>query len=359
MHQNFSLSTNNNTNSNKENIPPINWYLMPSNTCQTTSPTPHSSSWTLNLSWPKWYNPNHLPESTPQDSVPPVTSTALIKRIRNGLKCWLPYVYDHIAGCWGLSNGYTYCCHKASLTDVPTPLISPKTDLTTIEAPIPHTMVQQLDTFYPDKASYLTFQTKVVHKPSFAAFDYAYLSHWSIKHQIKIAKELLALLWTMDKTHIIAMEAALIQMHKGPQGDGIFSKTTTIKEDRWEKTTTTYLHNAPPPKKRRSTYPQRKVSFLTPQETRLSSEFQQNPIIVEEPKTCVSNAVAPNTLSSITPLTNAGDVIGLPQGITNITVCNTQRTCLMSLRMEITTMITYLLMQTITNLENAESSINQ
>ena len=162
-------------------------------------------------------------------------------------------------------------------------LISPKADLTTIEAPIPHTMIQQLGTFYPDKASYLTFQTKVVHKSSFAAFDYAYLSHWSIKHQMKIAKELLALLWTMDKTHIISMEAALIQMHKGPLGDGIFSKTTTIKEDRWEKTTTTYLHNAPPPKKRRSTYPQRKVSFLTPQETRLSSESQQNPIIVEEP----------------------------------------------------------------------------
>ena len=189
----------------------------------------------------------------------------------------------HIAWCQGLTDGYTCHCYKAPPTNVSTSPISPEMDSTTIKVPIPHTTIQQLNNFYPDKASYLTFWTKVVHEPSFAAFDYAYHSHCSIKHQIKITKELLVLLQTMDETHITAVEAALIQMCKGSLEDGIFSKTTTIKEDGWEKTTTTYLYDAPPSKNRRSTYPQKKVSFLTPQETGLLSGSCQNPIIIEDP----------------------------------------------------------------------------
>ena len=80
-----------------------------------------------------------------------------------------------------LTNGYTCHCHKKTTTKEPA---SPKTDTTTIEAPLSPTTVQQLDDFYSDKASYLTFQTKVIHEPSFTTFDYAYHSHWSLKHQI-------------------------------------------------------------------------------------------------------------------------------------------------------------------------------
>ena len=77
----------------------------------------------------------------------------------------------------------------------------------------------------------------------------------------------------MDETHVTAVEAALLRMHKGPLGDKIFSKTTTVREDRFEKTTTTYLHNVYSPQKQRNTYPQRKVSFLTPQGTGSSTSY--------------------------------------------------------------------------------------
>ena len=75
--------------------------------------------------------------------------------------------------------------------------------------------------------------------------------------------------------------------HKGPLGDKIFSKTTTIWENGFEKTTTTYLHDIYPSQKRRNTYPQRKVSFLTPQETGSSAslESQHNLIIMDSPPT--------------------------------------------------------------------------
>ena len=116
-----------------------------------------------------------------------------------------------------------------------------KANTTAIETPLPLTTVQQLDEFYPDKASYLSFQTKVIHKPSFTTFDYTYHSHWSLKHQIQMTEELLSSLKTMDETHVTAVKATLLRMHKGSLGDKIFSKTTTVQEDGFKKTTTTLL----------------------------------------------------------------------------------------------------------------------
>ena len=51
----------------------------------------------------------------------------------------------------------------------------------------------------------------------------------------------------MDETHVTAIEAMLLRMRKGPLGDKIFSKTTTVQEDGFKKTTTTYLHDVYPP----------------------------------------------------------------------------------------------------------------
>ena len=64
-------------------------------------------------------------------------------------------------------------------------------------------------------------------------------------------------------------------------------------------------------------------------------------------------------LSFIAPLTNVGDVTGLPQDTTKIDARNIPRTSLMSSKLMMTTMITYLLMQITTYPENADSSINQ
>ena len=73
-------------------------------------------------------------------------------------------------------------------------------------------------------------------------------------------------------------------------------------------------------------------------------------------ETHASSAEVPNTLSSIAPLTNVGDVIGLPLDITNTNARNIPRTSLMFSKTVLTTTITYLLMQIITYPENAESS---
>ena len=135
------------------------------------------------------------------------------------------------------------------------------------------TTVQQLDEFYPNKASYLSFQKKVINKPSFSTFDYVYHSHRSLKHQIQMTEELLSSLKTMDETHITTIKASLLRMRQGPLGDKIFSKTTTTQENGFEKTVTTYLHDVYPPQKQRNTYPLRKVSFLTPQETGSSTSY--------------------------------------------------------------------------------------
>ena len=91
----------------------------------------------------------------------------------------------------------------------------------------------------------------------------------------------------MDETHVTAVEATLLRMRKGPLGNKIFSKTTTVWEDGFKKTTTTYLHNIFSPQKWRNTYPQRKVPFLTFQETGSSTSYrsQQNLIIVDSPPT--------------------------------------------------------------------------
>ena len=95
-----------------------------------------------------------------------------------------------------------------------------------------------------------------------------------------MTEELLSSLKTMDETHITAIEASLLRMRQGPLGDKIFSKTTTTQENGFKKTITTYLHNVYPPQKQRNTYPQRKVSFLTPQETGSSTSYRDRKSVV-------------------------------------------------------------------------------
>ena len=77
------------------------------------------------------------------------------------------------------------------------------------------------------------------------------------------------------------------------------------------------------------------------------------------PETHALSAEAPNMLSSTVPLTSVGDVIGPPLDTTKIDAWNIPRTSLMSSRILMTTMITYLLMQIIICLVNAKSSTNQ
>ena len=151
MHQNSSPYTNNDNDSDKENIPPIYSYSMPSNTrsaerralnrtpLQEISPSP---------------NPNDIVVTTSPEPTPEPTSKALIKRTGNCPLCRLPYVYDHIAWCRGLTDGYTCQCHKK--TPPPKPETS-ENNITTTETPLSLTTVQQLDKLYPDKASYLSF----------------------------------------------------------------------------------------------------------------------------------------------------------------------------------------------------------
>ena len=171
MHQNSFLHTNDNINSNKENVPPTYQYQMPSNTWS-------AKWWALNRTplqdIPTSSNPNDIVITTSPEPTPEPTTKALIKRTRNCPLCRLPYVYDHIAWCWGLTNGYTCHCHNETLTQEQTPS---STNAITVETPLSPTTVQQLDDFYPDKASYLLFQTKVIHEPSFTTFDYVYHSH--------------------------------------------------------------------------------------------------------------------------------------------------------------------------------------
>ena len=176
MHQNSFPYTNNNINSNKENIPPTHLYQMPSNTwsakwwalnhtpLQDISPSP---------------DPNDIVITTSPEPTPEPTTKALIRGTGNCPLCRLPYVYDHIAWCCGLTNRYTCRCHKETSTHEPTPS---ETNTTTIETSLSPTTVQQLDKFYPDKASYLSFWTKVIQEPSFTTFDYMYHSQWSLKH---------------------------------------------------------------------------------------------------------------------------------------------------------------------------------
>ena len=76
------------------------------------------------------------------------------------------------------------------------------------------------------------------------------------------------------------------------------------------------------------------------------------------PKTHALNVEVLNMVLFIAPLTNVGNAIRLPQDIANINVWNTPEISLMFLKTGITTMITYLLMQIIANLVNAESPID-
>ena len=75
-------------------------------------------------------------------------------------------------------------------------------------------------------------------------------------------------------------------------------------------------------------------------------------------KTHASNVTAPNTLLSTAPLTNAGDVIGLPLDITNTNAQNIQRISLMFSKTASIMTITYLLTQITTYPANAESPIH-
>ena len=101
-------------------------------------------------------NPNDIVITTSPKPTPEPTMKALIKRTGNCPLCRLPHVYNHITWCCGLTNGYTCCCHKEMSTHEPAP-----SETNTVKTPISLTTVQQLDEFYPDKASYLSFQTKV------------------------------------------------------------------------------------------------------------------------------------------------------------------------------------------------------
>ena len=76
------------------------------------------------------------------------------------------------------------------------------------------------------------------------------------------------------------------------------------------------------------------------------------------PKHMALNIEVLNMVLFIAPLTNVGNAIRLPQDIANINVWNTPEISLMFLKTGMTTMITYLLMQIITNLVNAESPID-
>ena len=151
MHQNSSPSTNDNNNSNKENIPPTYSYPMPSNTRSAEQRALNRTPLQEISSSP---NPNNIVVTTSPEPTPEPTSQALIKRTGNCPLCRLPYVYDHITWCRGLTNGYTCRCHKK--TPLPEPEV-PKNSNTPTETPLSPTTVQQLDEFYPDKASYLSF----------------------------------------------------------------------------------------------------------------------------------------------------------------------------------------------------------
>ena len=47
----------------------------------------------------------------------------------------------------------------------------PKTNTTPTETPLSLTTIQQLDELYPNKVSYLSFWTKVIHEPSFTTLS--------------------------------------------------------------------------------------------------------------------------------------------------------------------------------------------
>ena len=129
MHQNSSPYTNN-INSNKENIPPTYQYQMPSN---TRSAEQQALNHTLLQNIPTFPDPNDIVVTTSPESTPEPTTKALIKRTRNCPLCRLPYVYNHVAWCRGLTNRYTCYFHKETSTQEQTPS---KTDTTTIETPL-------------------------------------------------------------------------------------------------------------------------------------------------------------------------------------------------------------------------------
>ena len=66
-------------------------------------------------------NPNDIVIITSPEPTPEPTTKALIKRTGNCPLCRLPYVYDHITWCQGLTNGYTCHCHRETLTQEQTP----------------------------------------------------------------------------------------------------------------------------------------------------------------------------------------------------------------------------------------------
>ena len=127
MHQKSSPYTNDDNDSDKENIPPIYSYPMPSNTrsaerqalnhtpLQEISPSP---------------DPNDIVVTASPELTSEPTSKALIKRTGNCPICRLPYVYDHIAWCCGLTMdipaNVTKKCHHLSPKHPETILPLPK-----------------------------------------------------------------------------------------------------------------------------------------------------------------------------------------------------------------------------------------
>ena len=144
MHQNSSPYTNDNNDSDKENIPPTYSYLMPSNTrsaerqaqnhtpLQEISPSP---------------DPNDIIVTTSPEPTPEPNSKALIKRTRNCPICRLPYVYDHIAWCQGLTNGYTCRCHKE--TPQPEPKVPKNSTTPTETSPLYNNWMNSIPTKPP------------------------------------------------------------------------------------------------------------------------------------------------------------------------------------------------------------------
>lgn len=65
-------------------------------------------------------DPNDTTYQTSPEQIPTETPLALTKRTGDCPNCHLPYNYDHVAWCRGLSDGYTCRCHKKTPIDIPT-----------------------------------------------------------------------------------------------------------------------------------------------------------------------------------------------------------------------------------------------
>ena len=147
-------------------------------------------------------------------------------------------------------------------------------------------------------------------------------------------------------------------MHKRPLGDKIFSKTTTVQENGFEKTTYTMFFS--PEKKK----------HLPPKKSILLDSSGNQIIVILWISTKPNNCRQPPNLSQAVDDTFAPKYMlqmlefsachhSLPLDIIKLNAQNILRSNLMSSKTMMTMMITYLLMQITTCPENADSSINQ